>query len=768
MKRLFATFALLFTSSALGAQSLTGQWAIHSNIAGNESDQQCRLVMTDNKITGTCKSQDKDLQVTGTVDGRKVTWQYQSDYNGSPITLIYTATLEDSGKIAGTVEVQPFGVTGDFTATPDLSSSPSASPSSASSRPASSQSASSPSASSESQTDSQCAYLKKLDVNSPSIVKSRDFVLKPGKGFDWAALSKNPAFAEAMKRSDEQDQARKAADWAALCYYKADDSAQASKARPQVVFMGDSITELWQFGDPPLFSAGVLDRGISGQTTSQILLRFYDDVVALHPAAVHLMAGTNDVAQNTGPISDQDILNNIRAMIELAKANHIKVLLASILPMAKVAWRPSITPAARVASLNEQLRTLASKASVQFVDYYPTLKDADGGLRTDYSNDGVHPNLNGYAVMHSIAEQALKEAGAMAAAQSWQIGPFTRPGDGNPVVKPNRESTFVDPVLKAPAHWEALNTFNPAAIVKDGKVVVLYRAEDDSGKIGLGMHTSRLGMAVSSDGIHFTRRSYPVFYPADDDQKAREWPGGVEDPRLVESEDGTYVLTYTQWNRQIARLAVATSKDFIHWTKYGPAFQEALGGKYASRWSKSAGIVTRLDESKGRLITARIDGKYWMYWGEGTVYLATSTDLIHWTPVENEKGGLQVLLAPRPGRFDSTFPEGGPPPVLTKAGIVLIYNGRNAAKHGDPKLGASAYAAGEALFDADAPAKMLARTDEPVLKPELHYEKTGQYVAGTTFSEGLVYFKGQWMIYYGCADSLVSVAMAAAGHSGTA
>src|SRR5260370_12853362 len=120
------------------------------------------------------------------------------------------------------------------------------------------------------------------------------------------------------------------------------------------------------------------------------------------------MAGTNDVAQNTGPISDEDILNNIRAMIELANANHIKVVLASIPPMAKVSWRPSITPAARVASLNDQLRTLASKMGVEYVDYYSALKDAEGGLRTDLSNDGVHPNLNGDAAIHPIAEQALK------------------------------------------------------------------------------------------------------------------------------------------------------------------------------------------------------------------------------------------------------------------------------------------------------------------------------------------------------------------------
>ncbi|WP_353070918.1 hypothetical protein [Tunturiibacter gelidiferens] len=118
MNRLLAISALLFASSAFASPNLTRQWAIHSNIAGNESDQKCKLVVTDNKITGTCKAQDKDHQVTGTVDGNKVTWQYESDYSGAPITLIYTATLGDSGKIAGTVEVQPFGVTGDFTAIP--------------------------------------------------------------------------------------------------------------------------------------------------------------------------------------------------------------------------------------------------------------------------------------------------------------------------------------------------------------------------------------------------------------------------------------------------------------------------------------------------------------------------------------------------------------------------------------------------------------------------------------------------------------------------
>ena len=353
-------------------------------------------------------------------------------------------------------------------------------------------------------------------------------------------------------------------------------------------------------------------------------------------------------------------------------------------------------------------------------------------------------------------------AGVATAQQAWTIAPFTRPASGNPVIAPNTASTFSDPIRHAPVHWEALHTFNPAAIVRNDKIYVLYRAEDDSGTMQIGMHTSRLGLAESSDGIHFTRSAAPVFYPAEDAQKDREWPGGVEDPRLVESGDGTYVLTYTQWNRKTYSVGIATSRDLLHWTKYGPAFAAAGHGKYADLKYKSAGIVTTLRD--GRLIAAKIHDKYWMYWGEGAVHLATSVDLIHWMPVEDAHGKPIELLRPRAGHFDSTFPETGPPPVLTKAGIVVLYNGKNAVKDGDPALGTNAYAAGEALFAADNPAHLMARTDVPVLKPELPYEKTGQYTAGTTFAEGLVYFHKQWFLYYGCADSLVAVATAPASN----
>ena len=336
----------------------------------------------------------------------------------------------------------------------------------------------------------------------------------------------------------------------------------------------------------------------------------------------------------------------------------------------------------------------------------------------------------------------------------WQLGPFTRP-IAAPVISPNKTSLFDDPIRHAPVHWEALHTFNPAAIVRDGRIFVLYRAEDDTGPMQIGLHTSRLGLASSSDGITFTRQPQPVFYPAPDTQQAREWPGGVEDPRIVETADHTYVITYTQWNRVTYSIGIATSADLIHWTKFGPAFLGSKQGKYDHLQYKSGGIVTQLVGEK--LIAARINGRFWMYWGEGAIHLATSPDLIHWTPVEDAAGNPVEVLTRRPGHFDSGFPEVGPPPVLTAAGIVVLYNGKNDPANGDPALGPNAYAAGQALFSATDPAHLIARTDAPSLKPEQPFEKTGQYAAGTTFAEGLVRFHNRWFLYYGCADSAVGV-----------
>jgi predicted GH43/DUF377 family glycosyl hydrolase len=359
---------------------------------------------------------------------------------------------------------------------------------------------------------------------------------------------------------------------------------------------------------------------------------------------------------------------------------------------------------------------------------------------------------------HSKAQP--KAPAATTKATAWMLGPFTRPENAQPVITARPGSVFTDPILDKPVHWEALHTFNPAAVVRDGKIYVLYRAEDDSGTMEIGMHTSRLGLAVSEDGLHFTRQDTPVFYPAKDSEKAREWPGGTEDPRIVEAPDGGYVITYTQWNRETYRVGVATSTDLHTWTKHGPAFGM---GKYAGLKYKSAGIVTEC-VTKGRCIatkigTAKSGGHYWMYWGEGEIHLAMSDDLVHWTPVEGADGQQKVLMRARPGRFDSGLPEVGPPPVLTRDGVAVLYNGKNADGAGhDPELAAGTYAVGQALFAADDPGKLLARTGTPFFQPKLPWEQSGQYAAGTTFAEGLVWFRDRWLLYYGCADSRVGVA----------
>ena len=349
------------------------------------------------------------------------------------------------------------------------------------------------------------------------------------------------------------------------------------------------------------------------------------------------------------------------------------------------------------------------------------------------------------------------------------LAPFTRPANAQPIITPRPDASFDDPILQHPVAWEPEHTFNPAAVVRDGKVFVLYRAEDNSGTTAIGAHTSRLGLAVSSDGIHFTQESRPVFYPAKDAQQSREWPGGVEDPRIVEREDGTYVLTYTQWNRSTYSVGVATSPDLLHWTKHGPVFATAAGGKYAALKYKSAGILTHLVD--GHLLAAKLQSKYWMYWGEGEIRLATSTDLVHWAPVEEATGTPEVLLRPRSGLFDSGLPEVGPPPFLTSRGILLIYNGKNAdgaygsnAAQASPALAKGTYSVGQALFSAANPAQLLQRTDAPFFNPQQPWEQSGQYAAGTTFAEGLVYFHSRWLLYYGCADSLVGVALGPPGN----
>lgn len=338
----------------------------------------------------------------------------------------------------------------------------------------------------------------------------------------------------------------------------------------------------------------------------------------------------------------------------------------------------------------------------------------------------------------------------------WAFGGFERPENVNPVISPIDNTWFYCPLTEDSVAWESNDTFNPAATIYDEKIVVLYRAEDKSG-IGIGRRTSRLGYATSVDGVTFQRRSTPVFYPDNDLQKSLEWPGGCEDPRIAVTVDGLYVMMYTQWNRDIPRLAVATSKDLVHWTKYGPAFAKAYDGKFYNMACKSGSILTELID--GRQVIKKVGGKYFMYWGEEHVFAATSEDLFNWTPIVNIDGSLKRLFSPRDGYFDSQLTECGPPAIYTPKGIVLLYNGKNHSGKGDKRYTPNVYAAGQALFDANDPTHLISRLDEPFFRPMDSFEKSGQYVDGTVFIEGMVYFKGKWYLYYGCADSKVGVAV---------
>lgn len=362
----------------------------------------------------------------------------------------------------------------------------------------------------------------------------------------------------------------------------------------------------------------------------------------------------------------------------------------------------------------------------------------------------------------------------------WAIGPFTKLDAANPVLGPSEESTF-ECGLAGRVAWEAKDVFNPAAVVRDGEVCLLYRAED---RVGKYLGTSRIGLARSADGTTFRREPTPVLYPADDAMRRYEWEGGTEDPRVCSTEDGGYLMTYTAYDGVKARLCVATSKDLRTWTKHGLAFKGM-----PELWGKAGALVCRVEGE--RLVATKLHGKYWMYWGESYVFAATSDDGIDWTPVvhpaasakpnqigmpsapdyaprwqarelgqsASEREALVAVIRPRAGRFDSVLVEAGPPAVLTEAGIILFYHGKNSPTGGDPRFPAYTYGVAQLLLDPNDPTAVLARPTEPFLFPDRDYEITGQ-VGNVCFAEGLVPFRDRWLLYYGTADSKIAVASA--------
>ncbi|MBU4011819.1 MAG: glycoside hydrolase family 130 protein, partial [Proteobacteria bacterium] len=357
---------------------------------------------------------------------------------------------------------------------------------------------------------------------------------------------------------------------------------------------------------------------------------------------------------------------------------------------------------------------------------------------------------------------------------SWQIGPFTP--HGKTILESLPTLVFLCPVSGNNVEWAAKDVFNPGAILHDGKVFMLFRAEDRVGRYG---GTSRIGLAISEDGINFEVEPKPVIFPGDDPWQAWEWPGGCEDPRVVVSPEGGYLCFYTAFDGKSGCLFVASSRDMRCWTKHGPAFAST---PHVKRWSKSGSVITEIRD--GRLVASRINGRYWMYWGEGICFAATSEDLIHWEPVEFDatadryltyKGSQQALawdihrvpghrvlrpiVFPRQGRFDSLLVEPGPPGVRTENGIVLIYNGANHPEHGDKTMPPFSYQPGQILFDPGDPLACIHRTQAPFLLPGDIGVTLGQ-VNNVCFAQALVYFKDSWHLYYGMSDSRIGYATA--------
>ena len=277
-------------------------------------------------------------------------------------------------------------------------------------------------------------------------------------------------------------------------------------------------------------------------------------------------------------------------------------------------------------------------------------------------------------------EAAARAKATQAHLEGWEMGPFVKQPE--PVLRPNPASVFKCPIMGKQVRWEEMNTYNPAAVVKDGKIYLLYRADGHNPECGWG-RVCRIGLASSDDGIHFTRRPEPVLYPDNDEFKKYEWAGGCEDLHVIEGEDGMYYMNYTTHtghNALIAdTLSIATSRDLVHWTKHGPAFLKHNPDKVNG--SRSGVVVSR--RAGDKLLAAKINGKYWMYYTHPCA-LASSDNLIDWQ-CENKAiwgGGGREAGAIALARDDGilVMAQGGPSPL---GGWVLwqaLIDGRDMVK----------------------------------------------------------------------------------------
>jgi len=226
-------------------------------------------------------------------------------------------------------------------------------------------------------------------------------------------LTKNLTMAAMVLLFSALFSSAQAQDWPNLKRYQEENAKLVAPAagETRVVFMGNSITEGWKNSSPEFFSSNpYICRGISGQTTPQMLIRFHQDVVALKPTVVVMLCGINDIAGNTGPSTLEMIEDNIAAMAEIAKANKIRVVLSSVLPAFAFPWKPGMEPANKVIELNKWIKAYAEAHKLTYVDYFTAMKDERNGLSKELAGDGIHPTKAGYAIMEPLVKEAIAKA----------------------------------------------------------------------------------------------------------------------------------------------------------------------------------------------------------------------------------------------------------------------------------------------------------------------------------------------------------------------
>ncbi|MFI5778015.1 GDSL-type esterase/lipase family protein [Nocardia sp. NPDC051570] len=508
-----------------------------------------------------------------------------------------------------------------------------------------------------------------------------------------------------------------------------------------VIVAGDSLTAAaysWaNLLGTILAERGVrlVNRAVSGRTTTESIPAF-KAALALDPDWVIIMLGANDSRREgiTAAVRMTSVGETARNLAELermaAEQSRAKVIVIPSFPVVDPAsveakrgegdfWYPEDLVASRRAVL---------AAIPGALDVFSDLEIGPGY----WSKDGTHPSEAGQQVLLRAIVAALGTVDARVSRPrayppaSFPLGPFT-PYTGNPILQPTGDG------------WQSANLYNPAAIVIDDRVALLYRGHAAD-------KVSHIGIAFSDDGIHFEREDEPLLSPEFDYERH-----GCEDPRITRIGD-TYYLTYTGHAGDYtggptgpsSLLCLATSTDLRNWTKHGPLFPDfntwgTLPYGPEIPWNK-AGVIH----------SEPIDGKYYMYFGEGCIYYATSEDLLHWTPCPQD----EPIHTPTPGNWDGTLVEIGAPPVTTADGLlVFLTNSAAATSPQDVD-----YRCGQIAIAPNDPTRVIAKTTQPWLRPE-SFEDTHGMVANVTFVEGLVHFRGIWFAYYGQSDTTLAVAI---------